>query len=211
MKFKHPYIWASGLAPSMLILMIACGHDAKSEDKAPAVAPTIVTQPVNQEVLAGTNAHFDVVVTGSEPLTYQWTVNGNPAAGEVRPRCTVWAATMAGDGAIFTVTVSNIAGSVTSLPATLRVVPIDQPPVIVTHPTDQVVTEGSPAYFEVTAVGTGPLTYQWSRNGRIIEGHGFPRYTLATTSRGDHGALFTVDVANHWGSVTSTSAQLTVN
>ena len=38
--------------------------------------PTITTQPTNQIIMAGATATFNVEVSGTEPFTYQWQLNG---------------------------------------------------------------------------------------------------------------------------------------
>ncbi|MBS0579756.1 MAG: immunoglobulin domain-containing protein [Proteobacteria bacterium] len=85
-----------------------------------------------------------------------------------------------------------------------------QAPVITTQPQDQVVNSGEQASFAVVAQGSGPLTYQWRRNGARIEGAAAPTYTTPATNS-DDGAVFSVLVGNTAGMVESESATLTVN
>src|SRR5207245_1552847 len=65
--------------------------------------------------------------------------------------------------------------------------------------------------FSVTASGTAPLSYQWSKNGTAISGATSASYTTPATTSSDNGAQFTVVVSNSVGSVTSSAATLTVN
>ena len=44
------------------------------------MAPSIVTQPVNQSIIAGQTATFSVVAAGG-PLNYQWQKNGTAING----------------------------------------------------------------------------------------------------------------------------------
>jgi len=83
-------------------------------------------------------------------------------------------------------------------------------PSISTHPQNVTVAAGQPAGFSVTASGTGPLQYQWQRNGVNISGANASTYTLGTTTATDSGAMFRAIVSNGAGSVTSNSATLTV-
>jgi hypothetical protein len=87
------------------------------------VAPTITTQPANQTVTAGQPATFTVAATGTAPLSYQWQKNGAAITGATATSYTTPVTTTADSGALFNVVVSNVAGNVTSISATLTVNP----------------------------------------------------------------------------------------
>ncbi len=177
---------------------------------APA-APSIANQPQNQSVLAGATATFSVTAVGTAPLTYQWSRNGAAIPGGTAPTYTTPPTTLNDNGASFTVTVSNSLGSVASSAATLAVTASPAAPSITSQPVSQVVLAGATSTFSVTAVGTAPLSYQWSRNGAAIAGATASSYTTPATTTSDNGATFAVVVTNSVGSVTSASATLTVN
>ncbi len=80
----------------------------------------------------------------------------------------------------------------------------------VTQPASITVPLGQSATFVVTASGTGPLNYQWYKNGVAISGANSNSYTTPATVAGDSGAQFTVVVSNTVGSVGSGPATLTV-
>jgi photosystem II stability/assembly factor-like uncharacterized protein len=84
-------------------------------------------------------------------------------------------------------------------------------PAITQQPASLTVNEGQAAAFSVVASGTGPLSYQWRRNGQPIPGAGDAGYTLAAATMADAGAQFSVVVSNSAGSVTSADATLSVN
>jgi len=84
-------------------------------------APRITKQPQNRTVTVGETARFVVVATGTEPLSYQWKKNGTDIPGATDSSYVTPPTTLADNGAIFAVTVSNSAGTVTSRDATLRV------------------------------------------------------------------------------------------
>jgi hypothetical protein len=93
------------------------------------VAPTITIPPAGRTVTAGQTATFGVTASGTAPLTYQWKRNGTAIAGATGASYTTPATTIADSGAVFTVTVANGAGSVTSVGAVLTVNPAPTPPV----------------------------------------------------------------------------------
>ena len=64
--------------------------------------------------------------------------------------------------------------------------------------------------FDVAAIGSGTLTYQWKKNGTAIGGATSSTYTTPATTVSDSGAAFTVTVSNATGSITSNAATLTV-
>jgi hypothetical protein len=86
-----------------------------------AVAPSITVQPANQSVAVGQTATFTLTATGTSPLMYQWQQNGSSISGATAASYTTPAVAAANNGSTFQVVVSNSAGSVTSIGATLTV------------------------------------------------------------------------------------------
>jgi fibronectin type 3 domain-containing protein len=84
-------------------------------------APSITTQPVSQTVALGQTATFNVVASGTAPLTYQWQSNGTAISGATAANYTTPAAVAANSGTSYKVVVTNSAGSVTSSAAVLTV------------------------------------------------------------------------------------------
>ncbi|MGA9115311.1 MAG: FlgD immunoglobulin-like domain containing protein [Bacteroidota bacterium] len=84
------------------------------------------------------------------------------------------------------------------------------PPAITGQPSGAAVSEGGTASFTVSAAGSKPLLYQWSRNGVDIPGASLPTYTTPPLVFSDNGAVFTCRVSNTAGVATSTGALLTV-
>jgi hypothetical protein len=83
-------------------------------------------------------------------------------------------------------------------------------PAITGQPVSQTVTTGQAATFSAAASGSGPLAFQWYRNGAPISGATGSSYTTAATVAADNGAQFSVTVSNSTGSVTSNAAGLVV-
>lgn len=173
------------------------------------IAPTITTAPLSATALEGDPVTFSVVAQGSGPLAYQWLRNGAPLAGATASILQL-VATPGDNAALFSVQVSNAAGSATSAAATLTVVSPQAAPQITQQPASVVVPTGSMARFAVAATGSGPISYQWQRNGANIPAAIEPSYTVNAVTAADHGAQFRVIVSNNEGSVASNAATLTV-
>jgi hypothetical protein len=88
---------------------------------APLVAPAISAQPANQTIPLGLSATYSVSAKGSASLTYQWSKNGTPITGATSSSYTTPATASTDTGSLFTVAISNPAGSVTSSPASLTI------------------------------------------------------------------------------------------
>src|SRR5467141_3695557 len=83
-------------------------------------------------------------------------------------------------------------------------------PTVTTQPANQTVTAGQTATFTGVAAGTAPLAYQWQKNGANIAGATSSSYTTPATTAADSGSKFGVVVSNSAGSITSSSATLSV-
>ena len=176
------------------------------------VPPTILSQPASVTVTAGSAAAFAITASSATPMTYQWRKNGVAISGATAATLTFGSATTA-DAASYSVVVSNSGGSVTSANAVLTV---QVPPSIATQPANQFGALGSPIVLAVTAAGTGPLSYQWFQagvplaEGGNISGSTSNILTIAGLTTNEVASYFVV-VTNVIGSVTSTSASVSVN
>jgi|GEM_PF-6802498 len=87
-------------------------------------APTITTQPQPQTTPMGNGAVFTVAATGTPPLSYQWQTNGVDVPGATGTTFAISNLSLAMDGTVVRVIVSNCAGSTPSAEALLTVTPI---------------------------------------------------------------------------------------
>src|SRR5262249_32006011 len=81
-------------------------------------APAITQQPQPITAQAGSQVALDVTATGTDPLQYQWSRNNQPVAGATNHRL-IFVTLGGGDTGTYIVTVSNLAGSITSSPVTV--------------------------------------------------------------------------------------------
>jgi hypothetical protein len=165
--------------------------------------PTILAQPSNVVVRAGSSAGFCVQAIGSPELAYQWTLNGAPVPGETNA-CFNLAQVQSDDLGTYNVCITNRFGKTNSSPATLS---FGLPPSIGVQPVDQAISGGSNALFTVAAAGTAPLRYQWQFEGTNIAGAVAASYTVTNAQFKDIGS-YTALVTNDFGSVLSVAADL---
>ncbi|MDB6057129.1 MAG: large protein, partial [Verrucomicrobiales bacterium] len=179
-------------------------------------APQITTQPSSTSVNAGTAANFNVVATGTSP-TYKWRKNavglsdtGN-VSGSATAALTI-SSTSSSDIASYSVIVSNAAGTVTSVDATLAVASV---PTISAQPQNATAAIGATAYFSATASGA-PLIYQWRKNAvALSDGGDFAGTTTSILTVSPVAvadvASYSVVIGNSAGTTTSASATLTLS
>ena len=183
------------------------GHSEFSNVAADSTTGPVVigAQPQSLTVVLGSAANFSVIAGGTAPLNYQWRFEGADLPGETGPSLALVNVQYPNGGA-YSVRIANSFGAVTSSIATLTVA---VPVVLTQPPTNPVVLAGQAAAFSVTASGTAPFTYQWSKNGNDIVGGNSSTLVINNAQSGDQGD-YQVLVANLAGGVPSTNATLTV-
>jgi hypothetical protein len=175
---------------------------------AAVIAPAITTQPNAVSVQAGGSASFSVLANGSAPLSYQWRKDGITIPAATSPAYTI-SSTASSDAGIYSVVVTNSAGSATSNAASLTVAAVVIAPTITSQPNAVSVQSGGTANFSVSASGTAPFTYQWRKDGIAIPAATSSTYTISSTASSDAGS-YSVVVSNSVGSATSNAATLTL-
>lgn len=171
------------------------------------VAPQFTLQPSAIRTVSGGDATLAVAVRGTEPLSYQWRVNGSVVLGENASAITLQG--VRGTAAV-SVEVSNGAGSITS--REVSVTPFDgpipgSPLTIMVNPVATTVGVGHTATLAVQAQGRGTLRYQWVRGGAAVPGAAdAPILTFPNASAADAGN-YQVIVSNDAGE-TARSAEV---
>jgi uncharacterized delta-60 repeat protein len=171
----------------------------------------ILLQPQDQSVKLGANAQFTVKASGAGVLSSHWLKNGvvhtqgicmEDHAGNAS--LTLTNISHADEGEYSAVIMSD-EGSITSRVATLTVLD----PTIEVQPEPKIRYAGESATFSVTAVGTGPLHFQWTKDGIELTGETSSALSIGSAQFGSQGG-YQVVVANSYGSVTSSIATLKV-
>ena len=176
------------------------------------VAPSIITQPTSQTVMAGQTATFAVAGSGSAPLSYQWHKNGVAVSGATSAIYTTPVTATSDSGSQFSVAVGNSSGSVTSNTATLTV---NAMPILITvTPNTAKVVVGGIQQFASNVSGTSNIAVTWSLSGvgctgaacGMISASGF--YT--SPSSVPSPATVTVKATSVADPTKSTSASITI-
>jgi hypothetical protein len=103
-----------------------------------------VRQPEDASVAEGSTAKFKVIASGVPPFSYQWHKNEVDISGANGASYTTPPTTLADDGSIFSVTVTNNGGSVLSRDAVLTVKASVQSAIVIHPPTDDKTMTFSP-------------------------------------------------------------------
>jgi hypothetical protein len=168
--------------------------------------PTVNVQPASQAVCATQGALFTLTASGNTTLSYQWKTNG-VNAGTNGPSLGLQNCQTAWSGMSVVCRVTDTAGFVDSVTVTLTVNP---DPTINTQPQNQSVTVGQTATFTISASSCSSLTlsHQWTFNGVNVSTSS--SYVRANCQLADSGGVVQDTVTDSSGSVTSSTATLTV-
>jgi probable HAF family extracellular repeat protein len=185
------------------------------------IAPTIGEAPVAESANLGANAAFWVVASGTQ-LKYQWKFNAASIPGATSP-ILLDVGVLPSSAGTYSVTITNLAGSVTTVPVMLTVNSNNSgnPLVFTGHPASQTIASGSTVAFSVT---TGPkpgimvaslvqggivVTYQWFLNGMAIQGATDPIFVINGATPGYNGTYACLAIDSS-GALMSNGATLNV-
>jgi hypothetical protein len=149
-------------------------------------------------------------------LTYAWYQGSNALADTTNFQgsasdALVFSYLDATNAGNYTVVVSNQAGAVTSSVAVISVNATPTPPVFTLQPISVTTSLGSTVTFTASAIGTGPITFQWNEDGAPISGATGSSYTLTRVTTNLTGSTYSVTATGGAPpSATSTNAVLTV-
>ncbi len=197
-------------------------------DLFPSAGSFAKSAPENHPILF-TRANFESVYTDPDggaltailiqqlPASGVLKLNGNPVAlsdlipVEALDSLAYEPATGATGSWSFQYRAANFFAPTPPATVTLNILAATPQVVITTHPESQTVNPGSPVTFQVTAVSSLTLSYQWRKNGGDIDNATGASYTIPSAAE-DHEATYDVVISNTGGdSATSNTAFLSVN
>lgn len=176
------------------------------QDPSADAVPSIASSLPATNLSAGDTLTFSVTPAGAHPLHAQWFKDG-----VLLPQFTgtnlVITNIQAGNGGSYFVTVTNRNGTASTPAVQVTVSP--SPPVFLSVPSNQWVTEGYPLRLEASAKGTAPLEYQWKFNGKPLVGETNPVFRHPTAAVSLHGQ-YSVAVSNSLGGTNSSPVSVSV-
>lgn len=133
--------------------------------------PVVFTQePVSQRVVVFRPVSFSAAVQGTPPYFVQWYSNGLAIAGAQQFTYTIPSVSAEADGALFSVSVSNLSYSATSSNALLRVITDTNPPVLLAVSTaDGRTLQLTFSELMDPATVTEALNYQLNDGASVVE------------------------------------------
>jgi hypothetical protein len=173
--------------------------------------PSITTNPASETVTVGNTGVFSVTATGTAPLSYQWQKNGVVIAGATAVPYVTPPTHLTDDGSIFTVVVSNSAGSLMSSPAMLSVVQPTGTPQLTADSSNLsfgniFVGSSSTANITLTNSGNAPATI----SGVIVTAQGFSVSSMLAGATVAPGQAVTLGVVFSPGTATAFSGTITI-
>ena len=170
--------------------------------------PVITSQSPSRALTEGETAILSVEVSGTVPLTFAWFQDGELIPGATSSTLTLDPVTTAHTG-LFTVTITNPAGSVTS-PGTLLDVSAATAPSVSLSPALLTRNFGDYISFNITVSGSNPMTFQWFKDGEPIPNATSSGYWINNANASAIGQYHVV-VSNVLGTATSNTVELRLN
>ncbi len=169
-------------------------------------APEVLVSPsIDGQVAAGKTVRMQVVAVGFPKLSYQWRFDGEPIRGA---RSANYSFKASGERAgVYDVVVSNALGETTTEGVEVVVTTL---PKFTIQPISQSVEPNGQTQLSAFAEAFPAPTYQWYRNGQIIEG-ATNSFVTVSHSGGFEDVAYTVVATNSGGSKTSAVATVSVN
>ena len=183
-------------------VVFACSTSAASDAVEVKIGdrPQITRQPTARAVCEGDSVSFSIDATGSD-IRYQWLRNGAVMPDDTLSVLRIARASVLDEASYSCRVEGACTPSVTSAEAKLDVTELPQ---IKNHPTDKALREGDTLLLTVETSGER-LSYQWLKNGAVIDGAKDRTLRLLNVVRSDSG-FYKCMVSNSCDTIESKSA-----
>ncbi|MDG5816202.1 hypothetical protein QA601_14000 [Chitinispirillales bacterium ANBcel5] len=168
----------------------------------------VISQPQNKEVFEGKDVQFEVKLQNPQNYSYQWYKDSVLIPGAVYADYTIRNVDTTLDQSRFYCRVESECDTIYTIEVELSVHKCRAPSIIYKDSL-KVVGEGQSVHFSVIASGLN-RTYQWFRNGVLINGSNSAQITVPEVHSFNHNDLFTVEISNSCGEIESEGTRLVV-
>jgi uncharacterized repeat protein (TIGR01451 family) len=180
-----------------------CGNPLTNSATLTINTPVSADALISQTQCPGTTANFNTVAHGTGPFSYQWIKNGGVLPGQTNAVLTLANITTANSG-LYAVQVNGACTSVTNFTTlTVNAVTLVEPLI------SQTACPGASASFNAVTHGTGPFTFLWRKDGKLVPGGTGSSLVIGNVSVLDAGT-YAVTVTGSCTAVTN-SATLTIS
>ncbi len=170
--------------------------------------PVITTQlQPTVKVIEGTTLTLKIEADSTPTPTYKWYKNDTLLTGQTAAEFSKTNVTASDAGEYFVMVSNGIGSGVTS---TKAVVTVRLKATITSDPVAATANEGGSVTFTVNAAGDAPLSYQWLKDGQVINGATDTIYNYTNAVTTDSGKNFACVVSNMFSKDTSAAAALRV-
>ena len=169
-------------------------------------SPFTITGPVGGTIRVGDNYTLSVDVVGVPPFYYKWYKNSIEIPSQISNQLIITNATLNDDASYYCV-ISNNSFSKQSNTVKLNVY---EPPLIVKQPVSINTNPNTTVFFDASATGSSPITYNWYKGNTLISSSVNNLLYIFNTQTTDIANYYCV-MSNQVGSVTSNTVQLSLN
>lgn len=167
--------------------------------------PFPLVQPESHTNYVGGALELSVVARSASALTYEWSHDGTPIAGETNAALR-FPVLRSSDSGVYQAALRNSAGETLTEPAQLTVL---GPPEVYVQPLDLALEAGDTAWLVAAVAATPPAQLQWTFNGQPILGATHEVLSMVNAQAPAAG-VYSLKAINAYGTVWSRNAMLTI-
>jgi len=169
-------------------------------------APAIIAQSSDDTICEGISEVFQVGVTGTNPISYQWYKNNTLIPTALSSYMSI-PSVDTNDIGVYHSVATNLCGNIQSNDINLHV---NQLAKIISQSGDSSRCENESMTFQIDVTGTSPIDYQWYKGSNPIIGSILSTHHIDSIEMNDAG-FYHLDVSNICNSTSSNYKQLTVH
>ncbi|HWN93725.1 MAG TPA: lamin tail domain-containing protein [Methylomirabilota bacterium] len=165
-----------------------------------------ILNPVNQNVLPGTNVTLSALAIGNGTVRYQWQFEGTNISNATNASYSFSSASLTNHGTYSVMAIDDVSSAVSSDAFIFVLIR----PGYVQQPQSMTVLQGQTATFSVIVTGAPPIWYRWIRGGSPYFTSSVPELVLTNNQVSVSIRVAVTNMATGPGGLNSSTVQLTV-